>query len=53
MTAPEPTPTAEHIDAAREPASVVGEFIDDELTEWAKALTPAEDANGAQNGGTR
>lgn len=32
MTAPEPTPTAEHIDAValvREPASVVGEFIDD------------------------
>ena len=30
MTAPEPTPTAEHIDAvAREPASIVGEFIDD------------------------
>ena len=30
MTAPEPTPTAEHIDAvARQPASIVGEFIDD------------------------
>ena len=30
MTAPEPTPTAEHTDAvARQPASIVGEFIDD------------------------
>ena len=30
MTAPEPTRPAEHIDAvARQPASIVGEFIDD------------------------